>query len=300
MDDNLVELSQNTFKVDRLNFLALTDGMEKNNEIIKTAIYVTDGKAFSKIGHDFKKKPRLLTIFKSENTQSNSKKFTPSVLGKNLLEKYKGRTISSFEYAVVLSTIFEIKNKIGVWEKLCTNGIFDIWDDKGGPYKRLEKANNPKILLMRIYKINKSFSKESLFYHVNRPYPIDIKEGIDRHVLLESPVIEQNDFVGIYHTIKTTLKDQDAYLPEDNFNILHNTGPSPPSIEFVDNHKTDATTEKNLVSSIHTHIQNQGFTFDRNTIINYYLSLKTKPFVILSGITGTGKTKLTKLFADAV
>jgi 5-methylcytosine-specific restriction endonuclease McrBC GTP-binding regulatory subunit McrB len=33
---------------------------------------------------------------------------------------------------------------------------------------------------------------------------------------------------------------------------------------------------------------------------DYYISLKTKPFVILSGISGTGKTRLTELMAEAV
>ncbi|WP_370510366.1 McrB family protein [Paenibacillus sp. TCA20] len=33
---------------------------------------------------------------------------------------------------------------------------------------------------------------------------------------------------------------------------------------------------------------------------NFYLSLKTKPFVILAGVSGTGKTKLVKLFAEAL
>ena len=33
---------------------------------------------------------------------------------------------------------------------------------------------------------------------------------------------------------------------------------------------------------------------------NYYISLKTKPFVILAGYSGMGKTALTRLFAEAV
>ena len=35
-------------------------------------------------------------------------------------------------------------------------------------------------------------------------------------------------------------------------------------------------------------------------MINFYLCLKTKPFVILSGISGTGKSKMVKLFAKAL
>lgn len=39
-----------------------------------------------------------------------------------------------------------------------------------------------------------------------------------------------------------------------------------------------------------------GFNFTKNVITNYCLSLYTKPFVILSGISGTGKTKIAQLF----
>jgi len=44
-------------------------------------------------------------------------------------------------------------------------------------------------------------------------------------------------------------------------------------------------------------IQAQGFHFPASLVTTYYLSLQTKPFVILTGISGTGKTKLAQLFA---
>lgn len=39
-----------------------------------------------------------------------------------------------------------------------------------------------------------------------------------------------------------------------------------------------------------------GFNFTKDIITNYCLSLYTKPFLILSGISGTGKTKIAQLF----
>ncbi|OIP43602.1 MAG: hypothetical protein COX16_08170 [Deltaproteobacteria bacterium CG23_combo_of_CG06-09_8_20_14_all_51_20] len=38
--------------------------------------------------------------------------------------------------------------------------------------------------------------------------------------------------------------------------------------------------------------------FSGETLSRYFLSLKTKPFVILTGISGTGKTKIAQVFAD--
>jgi energy-coupling factor transporter ATP-binding protein EcfA2 len=42
----------------------------------------------------------------------------------------------------------------------------------------------------------------------------------------------------------------------------------------------------------------RGFNFSEELLTNYIYSLKTKPFVILSGISGTGKTKIAQLFAE--
>lgn len=58
--------------------------------------------------------------------------------------------------------------------------------------------------------------------------------------------------------------------------------------------------EQLIIYSIYNLIKKEGFTFSVRQIINYYLSLKTKPFVILTGISGTGKTKITELFAKTV
>lgn len=64
--------------------------------------------------------------------------------------------------------------------------------------------------------------------------------------------------------------------------------------------KYDTTNENIVIDQIYHIILNAGFTFSLPQITNYYLSLKTKPFVILTGISGTGKTKITELFAKAV
>jgi len=50
--------------------------------------------------------------------------------------------------------------------------------------------------------------------------------------------------------------------------------------------------------TLHKFFQYQGFYFDQGLITAFYSALKTKGFVILSGLTGTGKTKLAQLFAE--
>ncbi len=62
-----------------------------------------------------------------------------------------------------------------------------------------------------------------------------------------------------------------------------NNGPKPPS----------------SLSSILAYIADSPHTFSPQIVTNYHLSLLTKPFVILTGLSGTGKTLLTRLYADA-
>ena len=54
------------------------------------------------------------------------------------------------------------------------------------------------------------------------------------------------------------------------------------------------------LEQIKSYISSRGYVYPDGTIDNFYLSLKSKPFVILAGISGTGKTRLIKLFAEAV
>jgi hypothetical protein len=47
-------------------------------------------------------------------------------------------------------------------------------------------------------------------------------------------------------------------------------------------------------------IASSGHPFSRSLIANYYVSLKSNPFVILTGAEGQGKTELARLFAEAL
>lgn len=57
---------------------------------------------------------------------------------------------------------------------------------------------------------------------------------------------------------------------------------------------------KDIIHQVKSYIRQKGFTYPDGVIENLYLSLKAKPFVILAGISGTGKTRLARLFAEAL
>lgn len=70
--------------------------------------------------------------------------------------------------------------------------------------------------------------------------------------------------------------------------------------DFKEAAEVGFNSDSELISHIHTYITNKGFYFTKESITNFYLCLKTKPFIILSGISGTGKTKIVQLFAESV
>lgn len=57
---------------------------------------------------------------------------------------------------------------------------------------------------------------------------------------------------------------------------------------------------KDQISAVAKYIRSKGFYYPDDMLANFYLSLKSKPFVLLAGTSGTGKTRLVRLFADAI
>lgn len=58
--------------------------------------------------------------------------------------------------------------------------------------------------------------------------------------------------------------------------------------------------QQSIIDHVYSYIQSKGFYYKEKELVNFFLSLKTKPFVILSGISGTGKTKIVQWFAESL
>ncbi len=84
-------------------------------------------------------------------------------------------------------------------------------------------------------------------------------------------------------------------LPPDVRAVLEDT--STP-VNIVKESPTRITTNPTAMQSLAAYLADRGFYFPPDLLTTYYLSLQSKPFVILTGISGTGKTKLAQLFAE--
>jgi hypothetical protein len=58
--------------------------------------------------------------------------------------------------------------------------------------------------------------------------------------------------------------------------------------------------EQEMLARISEAVTRAGHAFSRALVVTYYVSLKTNPFVILTGAEGRGKTEFAQLFAEAL
>ena len=96
------------------------------------------------------------------------------------------------------------------------------------------------------------------------------------------------------------LQDLNQFL--DFYSIVEKNFNKIISVEYLE--KTvkvgNMTGNSSSNNSFHEYLIEKGYLFDKEIIENYLLSLKVKPFAILTGNSGTGKTKLSQLFSQYI
>jgi len=92
------------------------------------------------------------------------------------------------------------------------------------------------------------------------------------------------------------MGDPKVYLPPAAGGRIGNA-PRPPHQAAAGDGLSSPPVE--AVSDVIDYIASQGFVFEPWQVAAYITAIRTKPFVILAGISGTGKTKLPRLVAEA-
>ncbi|SES13124.1 AAA domain (dynein-related subfamily) [Salipaludibacillus aurantiacus] len=106
------------------------------------------------------------------------------------------------------------------------------------------------------------------------------------HMPSEEELVDDLEKMISYCEEYISLKEADTYTSSSGADIVSDL---PKEVLDID-----------LVPHIHEYISSKGFYYTKDEVANFYLSIKTKPFLILSGISGTGKTKMVQWFAESV
>ncbi|MBJ9989423.1 McrB family protein [Paenibacillus sp. S28] len=152
------------------------------------------------------------------------------------------------------------------------------WEEEGRLIVTEYHELNPPILLEAI-------SQDLLQLHITKG-PINKKGGVNQGYLF--PFTPQGLSI-----VQNKSKD----IPWPEYTLLSEVEELGQEVELVT--LNDEQISERL-QTVKDYIQQQGFTYPSLMIENLFLSLKTKPFVILAGISGTGKTKLIQKFAEAL
>lgn len=98
---------------------------------------------------------------------------------------------------------------------------------------------------------------------------------------------------GVFRSQFSGGQQSNSYLERRGFQII--------TLEAEeDQEEQEAANPQEVMAQVINHIKSRGFFYPEEFLKNFMLSLKTKPFIILAGISGTGKSKLVELFAEAV
>lgn len=108
--------------------------------------------------------------------------------------------------------------------------------------------------------------------------------------------LTDNKKAGIRRTIEINSADSTAFTGNDIFYSVEGKGKG---VWGLRSYQAKVST-KDRIAAVKAYIAARGFNYEGDLIENFYLSLKSKPFVILAGTSGTGKTRLVKLFAEAI
>lgn len=161
---------------------------------------------------------------------------------------------------------------------------------------------------------------EERTFNANIIWP-DIKDGRDviqigygkdlRDFFIKEFKTSYDEIINKGNKVPDELKEYiEFYLGEEKDTFIVKLIKSPIEAEYEDELEINESIEEpeiitdykvdESIDFIHNYITSQGYTYNIELIKNIYLSLKTKPFLILSGISGTGKSKIIELFARAL
>ncbi len=253
-----IQLSPNCFNIDQSNFIALTKGFVKDGE-----------RNYQSVWCDVKprKYPALFTMQRGNVRNEYSLSKIGEVLN-NISQPIEYKYIADIIEEYFIENIFEL------WERLCTNGIFDIWLPES-PYKRFKYAKTPpsqyRIVLLRVYEIKEIFNSSDL---ILGKYSEKIKDAKKLLVTIKRPLINDKNFNEIKETLENTLAEFKFYSKNQNSNSANAL------VEISKNEE-----KKSFAKPIIKHLKINNFK-----ILNLETNIIFSTISVIIGPNNSGKT----------
>ena len=228
---------------------------------------------------EYKNFPKLVEYIESLNLGYEIKdnnddifyEFIVMIKGQKMSKSYKIALLSSFiKYNKIAGSVTydEIFNSLKVYYSNPEHR------EDLSEIKDLESWNKSKYISKMKETAMKYLPKE-YFVQDDKNEQYSLSDGIKQY-------IENPEFIQQFKDAVAFLENK--YFGEENMKQL----------------KITSKPKKEIVNNIFKYISSQGYEYSKELISNLYLSLKIKPFVILAGISGTGKSKIVRLFAESL
>ena len=176
-------------------------------------------------------------------------------------------------------------------------GIGDLKDKHGTPESR-------RILRERAEQLRRDLPAlrdlEERNFSLDNKIELYITRGLEKD--FEASVIGYKFYrrgeiptdVEMLNDLNQLLRTYDEYLERQPFREL-----ATPALNVTTGPPHEDFRIESAVHEVISYIANRGFVYEPWQIAQYITAIRTKPFVILAGITGTGKSKLPALVAEA-
>ena len=115
--------------------------------------------------------------------------------------------------------------------------------------------------------------------------------------LIEGKIIELDQSVD---GVRTTTKD-DLKTDENKEYVQNSISEEKSSVRQVDETpKVDEKTDESIIQMMDYHSIKSGLYYDIKDFVNFHTSIKSGNLVILSGLSGTGKSRIVDMYANAI
>lgn len=179
----------------------------------------------------------------------------------------------------------------------------------GNPYERGYNQQKPKYYKLKVKKelvFNNSLSREKMVPYKSLYNMIFIGPMLKGEPNQLNVKAEENQIISVIRAILDYFpKYRDKLIEIFGIDMIHRADNVKDIYKLQDSQNNKITRSINNIhlkelEIIESYINNKGFIYSKEYLSNFYLSLKSKPFVILAGISGTGKSRLVRLFAEAI